>query len=159
MKNILFTIVAVLGMSTMQAQTSTTMEIDMDMSMDMPSQSAELNVDITPGLITLGTTGSAKDWAMEDMNMRTYKGKITGATYASGPFLKALNMEEMSMNAGFFGFAPEIGIQGDFIFRMVAPSVHPDNFVVLHKPTGVVLRFDLGQDEGTNVVTLVGQYE
>ena len=157
MKSLLLTIVAVLGMTTMQAQV---MEIDMDMSMDdTTTQSAELNVDITPGLITLGTTGNAKDWAMEDPNVREYKGKITGATYASGPFLKGLTMAEMDMNAGFFGFAPEVGIQGDFIFRMVAPSVHPDNFLVLHKPTGVVLRFDLGQDEGTNMVTLVGQYE
>lgn len=154
MKNLL-SLLAIMFTMSMSAQV---MEVDVVMSDDMDAQSAELNVDITEGLITLGTTGNAKPWAMEMMG-RDYKGKITGATYASGPFLKALNMEEMDMNAGFFGFAPEVGIQGDFIFRMVAPSVHPDNFVVLHKPTGVVLRFDLGQDEGTNVVTMVGQYE
>ena len=154
MKNLL-SLLAIMFTMSMSAQV---MEVDVVMSDDMDAQSAELNVDITDGLITLGTTGNAKPWAMEMMG-RDYKGKITGATYASGPFLKALNMEEMDMNAGFFGFAPEVGIQGDFIFRMVAPSVHPDNFVVLHKPTGVVLRFDLGQDEGTNVVTMVGQYE
>ena len=159
MRKMILTMVAVLGMATTWAQTSMTMDVDVVMTDDMDSQSAELNVDITDGLITLGTTGSAKDWAMEAPMMRDYKGKITGATVASGPFLKALTDDEMLMNAGFFGFAPEVGIQGDFIFRMVAPSVHPDNFVVLHKPTGVVLRFDLGQDEGTDVVTLVGRYE
>ena len=155
MKNLLLAIIAVFGMATTTAQV---MDVDVVMTDDMDAQSAELNVDITPGLITLGTTGNAKPWAMEMMG-RDFKGKITGATYASGPFLKGLTDDEMLMNAGFFGFAPEVGIQGDFIFRMVAPSVTPDNFVVLHKPTGAVLRFDLGVDEGTNMVTLVGQYE
>ena len=136
------------------------MDVEMDMSseMDMPTEKASLDVDITDGLITLGTTGNAKPWSMEKMG-RDYKGKITGATVASGPFLRALTMEEKDMNAGFFGFAPEVGYDGDFIFRMVAPSVTPDNFVVLHKPTGALLRFDLGIDEGTKEVTLVAQYQ
>ena len=158
MNKIFLTAMLVLGTMFAQAQTSSTMEVDVVMTEDMDAQSAELNVDITDGLITLGTTGNAKPWAMEMMG-RDYKGKITGATVASGPFLKGLTDDEMLMNAGFFGFAPEVGIQGDFIFRMVAPSVTPDNFVVLHKPTGLVLRFDLGVDEGTNTVTLVGKYE
>lgn len=157
MKKLLFTFIAILGMATATAQD---MPTDMDMPMEMPmNDTTKLSVDVTPGLITLGTTGSAKEWAMEMKDMREYKGKIVGATYASGPFLKALTMAEMDMNAGFFGFAPEVGIQGEWIFRMVAPSVTPDNFVVLHKPTGVVLRFDLGVDEGTNMVTQVGQYK
>ena len=157
MKKLLLLVVAVLGISTTFAQTEMPMDMPMD-EMDMPISKAALDVDITPGLITLGTTGSAKEWAMES-DLRDYKGKLTGATYASGAFLKALTMEESDINAGFYGFAPEVGIQGDWIFRMVAPSVSPDNFVVLHKTTGLVLRFDLGVDEGTNELTLVGTYE
>ena len=158
MKKLLLLAIAVLGTSFAQGQTTVDVEMDMPTDMDMPVSVASLNVDITPGLITLGTTGSAKDWAMEAEG-REYKGKLTGATIASGAFLRALTMEENSMSAGFFGFAPEVGIQGEWIFRMVAPSVTPDNFVVLHKPSGALLRFDLGVDEGTNMVTLVAQYE
>ena len=139
MKKLLLMVVAILGMSTTQAQ---------DLSFNFPT---------TDALVTLGTTGNAKPWAMEQGG--TFKGKITGATVSTGPFLPALTMKESEMSAGFFGFAPEVAYVDGWIFRMIAPSVHPDNFVAYHEATGVLLRFDLGVDEGTNEVTLISQHQ
>ena len=121
---------------------------EMDMGMD-------LMLERTEGLIILGTTGMTKAYAMETGG--EYKGKISGAFTSAADFKKALTMEEAEMNAGFFGFAPEVAIVDGNIFRMVAPAIAKDNFVVLMKD-GTVLRYDLGVDEMTNELKLIGKY-
>ena len=142
MKKLLFLVVAVLGISSTQAQ-------DMDMDMDM------MMLERTEALVILGTTGMTEAYAMEQGG--EYKGKFAGAFTSSEKFAKALTMAEMHENAGFFGFAPEIAIVDGMTFRMVAPAIVKDNFVVLHED-GTVYRYDLGVDEGTNKLTLVGKY-
>ena len=129
---------------------------DMDtMEMDMPDDGSMLMLTRTDALVVLGTTGMTKAYAMEQGG--EYKGKIGGAFVSTDAFKAALTPEEMSMNAGFGGFAPEVAIVNDYTFRMVAPAIVKDNFVVLCAD-GSLLRFDLGVDEGTNELTLVGKY-
>ena len=134
--------VAVLGMGTATAQ-------DMDMDMDM------MMLERTEALVILGTTGMTEAYAMEQGG--EYRGKISGAFISAAPFKKALTKEEMKENAGIGGFAPETATVDGKMFRMVAPAIVKDNFVVLHKD-GSVYRYDLGVDEGTNKLTLVGKY-
>ena len=146
MKKLLLLAVAVLGMGSAIAQ-------DMDMDMDMGMKMMEL--ERTEALVILGTTGMTKAYAMEQGG--EYKGKISGAFVSAKPFAKALTKEEMKMNAGIGGFAPETAEVDGKLFRMVAPAIVKDNFVVLLK-SGEVYRYDLGVDEGTNKLTLVGKY-
>ena len=148
MKKLLLLAVAVLGMGSAQAQ---------DMDMGMEKETLSFSFDRSEGMVILGTTGAAKMFAMEHGG--TYKGKITGATVSTGNFEAALTMEEAEMKAGFFGFAPEVAYVDGWIFRMVAPAITPDNFVAYHEETGVLLRFDLGVDEGTDMITLVSQHQ
>ena len=160
MKNLFLTIVAVLGMVTVTSCGSKAdkkkMPMD-DMPMEMPMEDMKmLELMRTDALVILGTTGMTEAYAMEQGG--TYKGKIGGAFVSTDAFAKALTMEEMDMNAGLGGFAPEVAVVDGFTFRMVAPAVVMDNFVVLCED-GVVYRFDLGVDEGTNELTLVGTYE
>ena len=150
MKKVLLLVVAVLGMSSATAQDMMDMDKKMDMDMGM-----EMMLERTEALVILGTTGMTKAYAMEQGG--DYKGKISGAFTSADPFKKALTMKEMDMNAGIGGFAPEIAIVDGKTFRMVAPAVVKDNFVVLMKD-GSVHRYDLGVDEGTNKLTLVGKY-
>ena len=132
------------------------MSMDEEMDMEMPMDDMMmLELDRTDALVILGTTGMTEAYAMEQGG--TYKGKVSGAFTSTDAFKKALTMEEMETNAGFFGFAPEIAVVDGFTFRMVAPAHSPDNFVVLCED-GVVYRFDLGVDEMTNELTLVGKY-
>ena len=140
--------VAVLGMGTATAQ-----DMMMDDKMDMGEKMMML--ERTEALVILGTTGMTKAYAEEQGG--EYKGKISGAFVSAKPFAKALTKEEMKMNAGIGGFAPETAEVDGKLFRMVAPSVVKDNFVVLLK-SGEVYRYDLGVDEGTNKLTLVGKY-
>ena len=149
MKKLLLLAVAVLGMGSAQAQD---MGMDMDKEMDM---GMEMMLERTEALVILGTTGMTKAYAMEQGG--DYKGKISGAFTSAAPFKKALTMKELDLNAGFGGFAPEIAIVDGKTFRMVAPAIVKDNFVVLMKD-GSVHRYDLGVDEGTNKLTLVGKY-
>ena len=125
------------------------MSMDTEMDMDM------MMLERTDALVILGTTGMTKEYAMEQGG--EYKGKVSGAFTSASDFKAALTMEEMEMNAGFFGFAPEVAIVDGNIFRMVAPAIVKDNFVVLMKD-GSLKRYDLGVDEGTNELTLVGEY-
>ena len=150
MRNLLLLVVAVLGMGTAQAQ-----DMMMDKKMDMDMGEKMMMLERTEALVILGTTGMTKAYAMEQGG--EYKGKITGAFVSAKPFAKALTMKEMDMNAGIGGFAPETAEVDGKLFRMVAPSVVKDNFVVLLK-SGEVYRYDLGVDEGTNKLTLVGKY-
>ena len=142
--------VAVLGMGTATAQ-----DMMMDDKMDMDMGEKMMMLERTEALVILGTTGMTKAYAMEQGG--DYKGKISGAFVSAKPFAKALTKEEMKMNAGIGGFAPETAVVDGKMFRMVAPSVVKDNFVVLLK-SGEVYRYDLGVDEGTNKLTLVGKY-
>ena len=142
--------VAVLGMGTATAQ-----DMMMDKKMDMDMGEKMMMLERTEALVILGTTGMTKAYAMEQGG--DYKGKISGAFVSAKPFAKALTKEEMKMNAGIGGFAPETAVVDGKMFRMVAPSVVKDNFVVLLK-SGEVYRYDLGVDEGTNMLTLVGKY-
>ena len=122
------------------------MSTDEGMSMDM-----EMMLERTEGLVILGTTGNPKPFAMEQGG--EYKGKVSGAfTAAIG---EALSMEEMDMNAGYFGYAPEIAIVDGKTYRMVAPAIVKDNFVVSDGMHWT--RYDLGVDEGTNMITKVSE--
>ena len=141
--------VAVLGMGSATAQDMMDMDKDMDMGNKM------MMLERTEALVILGTTGMTKAYAEEQGG--EYKGKITGAFVSAAPFKKALTKKELKMDAGIGGFAPETAVVDGKIFRMVAPSVVKDNFVVLLK-SGEVYRYDLGVDEGTNKLTLVGKY-
>ena len=128
-----------------------------DMEMDMPMDDMKmLELVRTDALVILGTTGMTEAYAMEQGG--TYKGKIGGAFVSTEAFKKALTMEEMDMNAGLGGFAPEVAVVDGFTFRMVAPAVVMDNFVVLCED-GTVYRFDLGVDEGTNELTLISTHK
>ena len=150
MKKVLLLVVAVLGMGSATAQ-----DMMMDKKMDMDMGEKMMMLERTEALVILGTTGMTKAYAMEQGG--DYKGKISGAFTSADPFKKALTMKEMDMNAGIGGFAPEIAIIDGKTFRMVAPAIVKDNFVVLMKD-GSVHRYDLGVDEGTNKLTLVGKY-
>ena len=131
-------------------------KMDMDMDMPMEKEMKMEMIERTEGLVILGTTGMTEAYAKEQGG--EYKGKISGAFTSASDFSKALTMEEMEMNAGFGGFAPEIAIVDGKTFRMVAPAIVKDNFVILNKD-GSVCRYDLGVDEGTNEITLVGHWK
>ncbi len=111
--------------------------------------------DVTPELIILGTTGKTEAFA-KAMGGES-KGKISGAFHKTEKM--ALTMEEVEMNAGFFGFAPEIAIVGHLTYRMVAPAVVSDNFVVTCSKGWT--RYDLGQDmgeDGSLTIVSMGSY-
>lgn len=127
-------------------------EMPMPEAMETPMPPKVMHIETpmrTMGLVTLGTTGNPEPYAMEQMG--EYKGKISGAF--TSVIKEALTMEEMDMNAGFGGYAPEVAIVNGMTYRMVAPAVVKDNFVVSN---GMIwCRYDLGVDEGTNMITMV----
>lgn len=114
--------------------------------------------DAEEGLITLGTTGKAAVFVRELLE----KGYDASLGFGPSPFaagkigytdlapMKLLTKKEFDLNKGFHGFAPEtanVRINGKvYTFRMVAPVVVKDNFVV--QGGSWAARYDLGQDMG-----------
>ena len=109
---------------------------------------------VTMELVTLGTTGAAIQYA--DANGGEGYGKVGGALQGTFP-ASALSAKEIEMNAGYKGYAPEVAFVNGEQFTMVAPVVTPDNFIVINGD--YVYRYDLGIDEMTNEITLVGKYK
>ena len=163
MKKVIFALVALVSMSA-TAQDMGMSEMDMDKEMMMKDAGMIMHgmkmqhFDAEEGLITLGTTGKAALFVRELLE----KGYDASLGFSPSPFsagrigytdlapVKLLTDEEAKLDKGFHGFAPETAnviINGKkYTFRMVAPVVVKDNFVV--QGGSWAARYDLGQDMG-----------
>ncbi len=128
---------------------------------------ANINLQRTAGLVILGTTGSADALEEEleklkiDTDIDNTLIPFGSSAYSSDSPIGVLTAEELKADdgepAGDNGFAPyALSFKMndiDYTIRMVHPSVTPDNYVV--QGNGQAVRYDLGENEGTKIITVV----